>query len=752
MAEETWNIINKSMAAWDVNEGNDYNKAWSLSKPSNIPSSVVTQQTGYVNITKTQIGSNNSNYAFLVPPAMTVTNTSAYTVEVKAKVNPIDKTEFPDTEAGFESNHISARMNGKVMGIHIKQGTDGEGYISLSPAISHAAVDKYVLNTSDWHRYRFVLHAGSEKFDVYIDDIDEAIWENVSTTAMTGSNILRLGVETNQRCNMDIEYARVATGDFSSKSKIVSVEAAADSHIAGNERSIMVTVNTALTNDGEKVLISLVDKDDVDLNDPVEATITSNKVSRTITIPATLSIGKYYIKASALNGQFGDVNVTPKTFQYNIVDVSPFDNNLLPAVSPVSFVREIGDYQYKGPSNEFIFPSILDTKKYTEDGAFLNGGSPLDRYYLFYAPHEAPGGMYLSTAPTLDGPWTERNTVIDLNWAKQVSGSNVSSADHISACQVVWNDVYNKFFMYFHGPNSTTHYATSDNLKDWTFGKSILNPQSFGSPGNEASYAKVFEHTIPGVNNKYILLLMINEGNVRKIFWAYSQDGIDWVCNKKPLVSPNLDYKKIPGTIKKPNYAGGIGNNVSGPFFMECDGRYFVFCNGSSGHIFIVEVGESLDMETHWGEYLNCNDVVIDTDANGAKTAVPRVAAPSFIKDDNDVWYMFFEAGGRLGANIAYAKELKDTGFDNKPALSDKLIVFPSLVEKGQMINIQILADNNILYNRNIEIVDLLGRKIYSTHFSENEISIPAPLLSGVYIIHVKGEKGILRESKILVK
>jgi hypothetical protein len=752
MAEETWNILNKSMAAWNVNDGQDYNKAWSLSKPSNVPSSVVTQQTGYVNITKTQCAANTSNYAFIVPPAMTVSSTSAYTVEVKAKLNSIDKTEFPDTESGFESNHISVRMNNKVMGIHLKYGSGGEGYISLSPAISHADEDKYILNTSEWHRYRFVLHAGSEKFDMYIDDIEEAVWENISTTAMTGSNILRLGVETNQRCNMDIESAKVATGDFSSKSKIVSVVAAADSHIAGNERSIMVTVNTALTGNGEKVLISFVDKDDTELITPVEATISSNKVSRTITIPV-LPMGKYYIKASALDGKFGEVNVTPKTFQYHIVDVSPFDNNLLPVVSPVGFVREIGDYQYKGTSNEFIFPCILDTKKYIENDQFLNGESPLDRYYLFYTPHENPGGMYLSTAPTLDGPWTERNTVIDLNWAKQVTGSNVSNADHISACQVVWNDVYKKFFMYFHGPNSTTHYATSDNLKDWTFGKSILNPQSFGSQGSEASYAKVFEHVIPGMNNKYILMLMINEGNVRKIFWAHSQDGIDWVCNKKPLVSPNLDYKRIPGTTKKPNYVGGIGNNVSGPFFMESGGRYFVFCNGSSGHMFIVEVGESLDMETHWGEYLQCNDVVIDTDISGAKVAVPRIAAPYFIKDDNDVWYMFFEAGGRLGANIAYAKEpAANSIFDNTLAHSDKLIVFPSLAEKGRLIHIRIPADNNSLHNKDIEIIDLLGKTVYNARFSENEISIPSPLSSGAYIIRVKREKETVGESKILVK
>jgi hypothetical protein len=73
-------------------------------------------------------------------------------------------------------------------------------------------------------------------------------------------------------------------------------------------------------------------------------------------------------------------------------------------------------------------------------------------------------------------------------------------------------------------------------------------------------------------------------------------------------------------------------------------------------------------------------------------------------------------------------------------------------VEKGRLINIRIPADNNSPYNRDIEIVDMLGKTIYNARFSENELSIPAPLSSGTYIIRVKVEKAAVRESKILVK
>ena len=66
---------------------------------------------------------------------------------------------------------------------------------------------------------------------------------------------------------------------------------------------------------------------------------------------------------------------------------------------------------------------------------------------------------------------------------------------------------------------------------------------------------------------------MINEGGTRKVYWAHSKDGIEWTCIKKPLVSPDLNYKKIPGTDIKPNYRGGFGNNVAPALFMASHDR-----------------------------------------------------------------------------------------------------------------------------------------------------------------------------------
>lgn len=758
-AAETWDILDKSMASWKVNGGASYNQAWSFTTGSGggiKEADVVTQKEGYVNIKKMPTA-NGRKYGFIIPKAVTVATNVPYSIEVKARMNPIDKEMYPDLpaptteaeEGGYEANQISARMANRNLSVYIKYGVD-DGYISLSPGLSHNADEKYVLNTSEWHTYRFVLYADRSKFDVYIDNVEDPIFEGAPTASMSGSNILRLGAETQHRCDMDIESVKMGTGDLYAKPKILSVDLSSDSHVFNHARTISLSVNTILMNDGEKVFASLLNAGGQKVVAPVEGSIQNDKaVISEFSIPQTLPMGQYKVKVA----MSGEASIEPHYLQYVITDVSPLQSKLLPQVSPVGFITPMDQYLYKGPSNEFIFPAIIDTKKYTVDGKFLNGENALERYYRFYTPHEVPGGMYLATAPTLDGPWTERNTVIDLAWTRSVQGSNVSTADHISACQVVWNSTYNKYFMYFHGPNSTTHYATSDNLVDWTFGKSILNPQSFGTTGSEASYAKVFEYTVPGLDNKYILMLMIAEGNMRKIYWAHSKDGIDWVCSKKPLISPDLNYKKIPGTDVKPDYVGGMGNNVSGPFFMKVDNRCFVFFNGSSGNICVAEVGEALDMEVHWGEYMLCKDVVIDTDASGKQIAVPRIAAPSFITDDAGKWYMFFEAGSRLGANIAYAKEAGSgpgVGFSRVDE-NHSIRVFPNILESGELLSVEV--DEDALSQRPVvEIVNSVGYKMSTTRLTQPITTIETPSVAGLYIGYIKVDGKILKRFKIILK
>ena len=675
LVAQTWDILNRDFSVKDWNNSPE----WGVENANGLPANLVTQQSGYVNINKTQ-AYRRSSYCFLISPEVTISSNAAYTYEIKARLKAIDKTEFPDVSkpapnvaGGFESNHIAFRLNNKYMSIHLGYGNKNTGYVAPhiidGVGVGPSYTTRYALNTSKWHIYRLVFNADNTKYNIYVDG--KLIFENVLVINKKGPNQLRIGAESWQRCNMDIEYVRMATGDLVSgnKPKIISMDLSSDSHVANNSCIIQVTANTSNIENGEKLQVSLKDEKGGVVINSVELMIISNKGVVDFTIPSTVPLGKYSINIALAKGKIGGHSVLPKSMQYVVTDVSPLDSKILPQVKPVGFVKEIADYKNIGPSKEFIFPSIVDSKRYTIDGKFKNGQTPIDRYYLYYAPHENPGGIYLSTAPTLDGPWTEfpgapgmtPGMVMDFAWASKQSDIIKNGAErHISGCQIVWNDVQKKFIMYFHGPNTTTHYATSDNMVDWTFGASILAAHQFSTIGEEASYAKAFKHEIPGLGNKYVMLLMNQESQIRRIYWAHSKDGINWTPVIKPLISPDLNCKKVPGTDRKPSYDGGgtgpYGNNISGPFFMEKDGRYFVICHGCADNLMVVEVGKSFDMEVHWGEYMKATDVVFNV--NGTPT-VTRPAAADFIKDDKGKWYMFFEAGGRLGANIGYAKEIE---------------------------------------------------------------------------------------------
>jgi hypothetical protein len=325
ISAQTWDILDKSMSAWNVNEGIATNKAWTSSKAGS--GILITQENGYVNITKTSTATSN-NYAFLIPPALTLSPNTAYSFAVKARVKPLNKTIYPDVQNAFESNQLSARFNNKNLAIHLKYGNEDDGYISCSAGITHADKDKYMINTSEWHVYRFVFYPDNSIYDVFIDDMEYPVFENIPTSSMTGSNIIRLGAESTHRCNMDIEYVKMGTGAFYSKPKIVSVFLNAESQSDNKDKTIPVTVNTILIDNNEKLLISLVDGDDNIKVDGIEAIVSQNKATVNFTIPAGLARGKYFVKAAALNGKIGEVDVSPRQAEYFITTSAYEGKNL----------------------------------------------------------------------------------------------------------------------------------------------------------------------------------------------------------------------------------------------------------------------------------------------------------------------------------------------------------------------------------------------------------------------------------------
>ncbi len=321
LSVQTWDILDRdfSLTAWDADP------AWALEKGENVPAGFVTQKNGYVNINKTQVVGSNS-YGFLISPAVTVSANTAYTYEIKARAQAIDKEQFPDGNGGNEANQIGFILNNKLMSVYLIYGDENTGYLSSSIAdgtgVSPGSTSKHMLNTSEWHIYRMVFNADNTKYDIYVDD--ELIFEDAPLFNKSGNNNAKIGGESWQRCNMDIEYARLGTGDLATgdKPKITAMDLSSDSHVVDNERTIRITANTVNILNGEKLTAAFTDEEGNELIDPIEILINAGKGVADLTIPATVPPGKYIITVGVPDNKIGEEIVKPKSMQYVVVDVS----------------------------------------------------------------------------------------------------------------------------------------------------------------------------------------------------------------------------------------------------------------------------------------------------------------------------------------------------------------------------------------------------------------------------------------------
>jgi hypothetical protein len=285
------------------------------------------------------------------------------------------------------------------------------------------------------------------------------------------------------------------------------------------------------------------------------------------------------------------------------------------------FSREDLDYN---PTNELIFPCLRRV-----------GGrapSPLGRYYLYYSPHDAPGGICVAYGDSLDGPFTEYtgNPVIARTWSPNYSVS------HVASPHVLWNESNATFYLYFHGENNTTRLARSKDGLNWTYDSVILTTAQLPTGVTETSYARAFRHTIPSVGNVYVMLFMGNQNGTRRIFLATSSDQRNWNVRQQAVVSPAPDGETQ------------IGN----PHLALRDGIPHVIYNGSSGPIYVTRVGVDFTEETHLG--------VLHRGLSGYPD-YGRTAAPSFAQEDGTI-HMFYESGTRLQARIARATAPAMTG------------------------------------------------------------------------------------------
>ncbi|MEU5871069.1 hypothetical protein AB0A73_05840 [Glycomyces sp. NPDC047369] len=268
---------------------------------------------------------------------------------------------------------------------------------------------------------------------------------------------------------------------------------------------------------------------------------------------------------------------------------------------------------YAPARKEIIFPSIRHVA-----GKVAN---PLGNWYMYYAPHDDPGGICLAYADSLAGPWKEysANPIIDRNW------NGHFSVPHVSSPHAHWNAADGKMYLYFHGDNRTTRVATSTDGRSFTYVGTVLHTSMLPSNVTEASYARVFPHpTQSGVN---IMLFMGNQAGTRKIFigWSHSLTS-GWQFKQQPLISPGA----------------GEEGQISGAHYWGRNGGGHVVYHAGDGRIRVAYVGTGFDREEHLG--------VLYTEPQAT-----RAAAPSFAEEGGRL-YMFYEAGARSNTNIAIAR------------------------------------------------------------------------------------------------
>lgn len=620
-SEPVWDILDHEFAPqWD-SEG--FRKS---SKTGTI-----TQGDTFVNVCKPNTSALGSEklYHWVISPADLKLPRSGFTMETMVRVaGAVDA----------QANEISIRMGahsedhgGKIARIFL--GSGEKGYISANANGSGLYCKE--LDTTQWHKLTFAVYpdAGEWRFDLYVDDA--LTFDGVSLQSYKGGDLVRFGADNGGRCDLDVQNVRLGTGQIlpegASPARITGVTLSRDQQKETEERTVAVTVDAPGFADGRPVTVQMLDKQYLAVSGcSGEGEFLDGKAVVEITVPAGMKANGYYFRAES-QGRTG----VSEVYQITVDREAP----RFPVFEPQGFTIEMEDYKYN-PTQEFNFPTIVDTKDHPVKNAMGEY-----RYYLFYAPHDAPAGCCVAVSNSLDGPWIEYadNPVVSKEWDDNYKVS------HVSSPWVMWNEVYGCWFMYFHGENDVTRYATSDDLLNWEYGGVCVRANDFspsGSGFNEASYAKVFEHQVPGLGNRYIMLLMITgsgTGGHRNIYWAHSVDGKDWTPVQTSLLDPMMDTA----------YKG----NFSGPWFMEWESRYFVICHASSGNMYAFEVGESLDEVIPWGVFYDSRDSQNPNDAED-ESGYPdygRSGAPSFMLDDAGVWHMFYEGGRRLHANIVHA-------------------------------------------------------------------------------------------------
>lgn len=275
------------------------------------------------------------------------------------------------------------------------------------------------------------------------------------------------------------------------------------------------------------------------------------------------------------------------------------------------------------PSDEWIFPSIIETSNIRDS---------LGKYYMYCSPHGTGStkdgqsiGIALFYSDTLDNnSWTEHpdNPIIAPDWSPHYQVS------HIASPHAIWLDEYDKLFLYFHGENDETRWATSKDGVNFDYGGIAITARNMPE-SSESSYARVYDYSIPNRSNEYTMFFMDNQSGTRHIRMATSTDAKDWTIDPDNIISPASDME----------------GNVSNPFFFKYRGSHYLTYHGSSDKMYVTEVGRNIHKEDHKGVFAS------------PSSGEGRTAGPFLIKDEQDIPWMYYSSGAaRLNTAIGFRK------------------------------------------------------------------------------------------------
>jgi hypothetical protein len=299
----------------------------------------------------------------------------------------------------------------------------------------------------------------------------------------------------------------------------------------------------------------------------------------------------------------------------------------LPRFEPKGMVFSYQGLRYR-PHDDVIFPSVVATS-----GRFPKA---LGRYYLYYAPHDAPGGICLAYADHIEGPWKEyaKNPLILREWKPHYKVS------HVSGPHAIWNEAEKRVFLYFHGENPETRLATSRDGIHFEYDSTVITTAAFQDL-SEASYGRVFEHKLPDVDNRFIMLLMGNNKDTRRIYLAWSKDGRKWTPRAETFMDPPPGNDQVDGAWLLPwkgrNYIIAHGNTNPAPGTGGINGRGF--------DLYLNEANPDFTKAVPIGKFM-------ETSAFGADN--PALMGPC-IFEEKGVLYLFVNIGPRFNNTIALA-------------------------------------------------------------------------------------------------